>query len=193
MIKGIDVSHNNGKVDWAAVKRAGFKFAMIRVGFGKDNLDKQFYTNVNGALSHGLKIGIYHYSYALTVADAKKEADFIVSTLKQCGLTPEKLIGVYYDMEDADGYKSRYGMPSKQVITNICSVVINALWKVGYTTGIYANNDWLDNHIDMRQLGGCALWLAQPGASKPRRKCNIWQYTFTAKIAGKIFDADIMM
>ncbi|WP_329758879.1 GH25 family lysozyme [Allisonella histaminiformans] len=193
MIKGIDVSHNNEKVDWKSVKRAGFTFAMIRVGYGKGNIDREFYNNVNGALSHGLKIGIYHYSYALSTADAKKEASFIVSTLKQCGLTPKKLIGVYYDMEDADGYKSKHGMPSKQVITNICSVVINALWKAGYTAGIYANNDWLDNHIDMSQLGGCALWLAQPGATKPRRKCNIWQYTFTEKIDGKIFDADLMM
>ena len=193
MIKGIDVSHNNGKVDWAAVKRAGFTFAMIRVGYGKGHLDNNFYRNINGALDAGLKVGVYHYSYALTVVDAKKEAAFIVSTLKQCGLTPKKLIGVYYDMEDADGYKSKHGMPSKQIITNICSVVINTLWKAGYTAGIYANNDWIDNHIDMSQLGGCALWLAQPGASKPRRKCNIWQYTFTEKIAGKIFDADIMM
>ena len=193
MIKGIDVSHNNGLVDWDSVKRAGFTFAMVRIGYGKGHLDNNFYRNINGALDAGLKVGVYHYSYALTVADAKKEADFIVSILKQCGLTPGKLIGVYYDMEDADKYKSKHGMPSKQVLTNICSVVINALWRAGYTAGIYANNDWLDNHIDMRQLGGCALWLAQPGASTPRRKCNIWQYTFTEKIAGKVFDADIMM
>lgn len=192
-MKGIDVSHNNGNVDWKSVKRAGFTFAMIRVGYGKGHLDNNFYKNINGALNAGLKVGVYYYSYALTVADAKKEASFIVSTLKQCGLNPEKLIGVYYDMEDADGYKSKHGMPSKQIITNICSIVINALWKAGYTAGVYANNDWLDNHIDMSQLGGCALWLAQPGATKPRRKCNIWQYTFTEKIDGKIFDADLMM
>lgn len=193
MIKGVDVSQHNGMVDWKSVKRAGFTFAMVRIGYGKGHLDNNFYRNINGALDAGLKVGVYHYSYALTVADAKKEADFIISTLKQCGLTPEKLIGVYYDMEDADGYKSKQGMPSKQILTNICSIVINALWKSGYTAGIYANNDWLDNHIDMRQLGGCALWLAQPGATKPRRKCNIWQYTFTEKIAGKTFDADSMM
>lgn len=193
MSKGVDVSQHNGIVDWKSVKRAGFTFAMVRMGYGKGHLDNNFYRNINGALDAGLKVGVYHYSYAMTVADAQKEATFIVATLRQCGLTPEKLIGVYYDMEDADGYKQKNGMPSKQVITNICSVVINALWKVGYTTGIYANNDWLDNHIDMRQLGGCALWLAQPGTSKPRRKCNIWQYTFTKKIAGKTFDADIMM
>lgn len=193
MIKGIDVSHNNGKVDWSAVKRAGVKFAMIRMGYGKGNLDREFYRNVNGALANGLKIGIYHYSYALNVEDARKEANFVISTLSKCGLTHGKLIGVYCDMEDADGYKSKHGMPSKQTITNICSIIINALWKSGYTAGVYANNDWLDHRIDLRQLGGCALWLAQPGASKPRRKCTIWQYSFASKIDGKTFDADFLM
>ena len=193
MMKGIDVSHNNGAVDWASVKSSGCEFAMIRVGYGKNTLDRQFYNNVNGALKYGFKIGVYHYSYALTVADAKKEADFIVKILKQCGLTPEKLIGVYYDMEDADGYKARHGMPNRQTITNICSVVINALWRAGYTAGVYANDDWLRNKIDLSQLGGCALWLAEPGKPRPSRKCNIWQYTFTEKINGKTFDADILM
>lgn len=193
MIKGIDVSHNNGKVDWAAVKRAGFTFAMVRVGYGKGTLDKQFYNNVNGALRHGLKIGIYHYSYALSTADAEKEADFIVKTLKQCGLTPKRLIGVYCDMEDADGYKARHGMPTRQTITNICSVAVNAFWKAGYTAGVYCNKDWYLNKLYFDQLGGCALWLAEPGKAKPSIKCNIWQYTFTEKIDGKIFDADIMM
>ncbi len=130
MSKGVDVSQHNEKVDWAAVKRAGFTFAMVRMGYGKGHLDNNFYRNINGALDAGLKVGVYHYSYALTVADAKKEAAFVVSTLKQCGLTPEKLIGVYYDMEDADGYKSKHGMPSKQIITNICSVVKELpVWK----------------------------------------------------------------
>lgn len=194
MIKGIDVSHNNGKVDWAAVKRAGFTFAMVRVGYGKGTLDKQFYNNVNGALSQGLKIGIYHYSYALNVADAKKEAGFILKTLKQCGLSPDKLpLGIYYDMEDADGYKARHGMPTRQTLTNICSVAVNAFWKAGYTAGVYCNKDWYRNKLYFDQLCGCALWLAEPGKAKPSIKCNIWQYTFTQKIDGKIFDADIMM
>ena len=193
MIKGIDVSHNNGRVDWDTVKRAGFSFAMVRVGYGKGNIDREFYNNMNGALSHGLKIGIYHYSYALTVADAKKEADFIVSTLKQCGLTPEKLIGVYYDMEDADGYKAKHGMPSRQELTNFCSIAVNKFWKHGYVAGVYCNKDWYRNKLYFNQLGGCALWLAEPGKAKPSIKCNVWQYTFTEKINGKTFDADIMM
>lgn len=125
MRKGVDVSQHNGKVDWAAVKRAGFTFAMIRVGYGKSNLDREFYRNVNGALSRGLQIGIYHYSYALSTTDAEKEAAFVIKTLTEAGLTANKVIGIFYDMEDADGYKARHGMPSRQALTNFCSIAVN--------------------------------------------------------------------
>lgn len=32
MLKGIDVSENNGYVDWNAVKASGMDFAIIRLG-----------------------------------------------------------------------------------------------------------------------------------------------------------------
>ena len=193
MIKGIDVSHNNGLVDWDSVKRAGFTFAMVRIGYGKGHLDNNFYRNINGALNAGLKVGVYHYSYALTVADAEKEADFVIKTLVDAGLSAKKVIGVYYDMEDADGYKAKHGMPSRQALTNFCSIAVNRFWKHGYVAGVYCNKDWYKNKLHFNQLGGCALWLAEPGKPRPSIKCTLWQYTFTEKIAGKIFDADIMM
>ena len=52
---GNDVSHHNGKIDWAAVRAAGVDFAIIRVGFrgygdkGTLKLDSRFYENVEGA------------------------------------------------------------------------------------------------------------------------------------------------
>lgn len=46
MLKGIDVSENNGYVDWNAVKAAGMDFAIIRLGFGNRHLDTNFYENV---------------------------------------------------------------------------------------------------------------------------------------------------
>ena len=30
---GIDVSHHQGKIDWAKVKKSGVKFAMIRAAY----------------------------------------------------------------------------------------------------------------------------------------------------------------
>ena len=59
MIKGIDVSENNGWIDWKAVKENGIEFAIIRLGYGRGHLDSLFYKNVNEALEAGLKIGVY--------------------------------------------------------------------------------------------------------------------------------------
>ena len=42
MRRGIDVSENNGHVDWEAVKAAGVTFAIIRLGYGNRHLDSLF-------------------------------------------------------------------------------------------------------------------------------------------------------
>lgn len=81
MLKGIDVSENNGYVDWNAVKAAGMDFAIIRLGFGNRHLDTNFYENVNGALAVGLKIGVYYYSYALDEPAARSEARYMISEI----------------------------------------------------------------------------------------------------------------
>ena len=84
MLKGIDVSENNGYVDWNAVKAAGMDFAIIRLGFGNRHLDTNFYENVNEALAVGLKIGIYYYSYALDEPAADQKLDICYPFYK-CG------------------------------------------------------------------------------------------------------------
>lgn len=53
MIKGIDVSENNGTVDWQAVKDAGIEFAIVRSSYGKTGVDENFLENVNGAHAVG--------------------------------------------------------------------------------------------------------------------------------------------
>lgn len=79
---GIDVSHHNGKIDWAAVRAAGVDFAIIRVGFrgygdkGTLKLDSRFNENVEGALNNGIQVGVYFYSQAVTVYEAVKNAGY---------------------------------------------------------------------------------------------------------------------
>lgn len=194
-MRGIDVSENNGVVDWGAVKANGFDFAIIRIGYGRGHIDSEFYNNVNGAITAGLLIGVYHYSYALTEEHAKEEAEFVISTLNNAGLSMDKLpMGVWFDMEDADDYKANRSMPTGQQLTNICSVFINKLWQAGYVnTGLYASYDWLVNVLDVSQLGGCAIWCAQLNNQCDYEGANLWQYTFSENIEGKEFDADLVM
>lgn len=194
-MRGIDVSENNGVVDWGAVKANGFDFAIIRIGFGKSTLDELFYENINGAINVGLKVGVYHYSYALDELAARTEAEFVANTLYSAGLTSDKLeMGVWFDMEDADGYKERNGRFTRQEITNICSVFINYMWRNGYTnTGLYANWDWLENHIYIDQLGGCAVWAAQYNSKLDYEGATIWQYTDSENIEGQLFDGNVTL
>lgn len=197
-MKGIDVSENNGAVDWETVAAAGYEFAIVRLGYGHGHLDSNFYKNINGAKKAGLKLGVYYYSYATNESDAEYEADYIVKTLEDCGLNSSNLeMGVWIDEED-DGWRQRHGLDMSpeglQTITNMVTLTINKLWDAGLQpAGVYCNFDWLYNHIDMSQTGGAGLWIASPGKIEegPGVSCMLWQYSFKEKINGQVFDADI--
>lgn len=54
---GTDVSQHNGKgVDYTAWKKAGKTFTMIRMSYGNDHLDPQFWDNVNAAEAAGVPL-----------------------------------------------------------------------------------------------------------------------------------------
>lgn len=190
-VKGIDVSENNGVVDWQAIADAGIEFAIIRSSYGLHSVDGRFIDNVNGALAAGLKIGVYHYSYALNVEDAKQEAQHIIDLLQENGVNPE--LGIWYDMEDADGYKARHGMPDNQTITDMCSAFICTLNEAGYQyVGIYASYSWLTGVIDTAQLADYVpYWNAQWGSSNDFPRARIWQFTDSLNINGQLFDGNI--
>ena len=77
LIQGIDVSKYQGEIDWRKVKNAGMDFVIVRASFGwsKGQEDPFFNRNVIGAQAAGLAVGAYHYSYATTMAQARKEAE----------------------------------------------------------------------------------------------------------------------
>lgn len=192
-MKGIDVSENNGIVDWHAVKAAGMEFAIIRLGYGNNHLDSCFYHNINGAVEAGLKIGVYYYSYALDVDAAKSEARFVTAVLDDAGLKPHMLsMGIWVDMEDADGYKANHGMPSNQTITDMCSAFICEMNSYGYWCGVYASYDWLRNRIDTKQLAEYVpYWCAQWGNQCDWPDARMWQYTDSYNIDGQLFDGNV--
>lgn len=193
-MQGIDVSENNGLVDFGAVRNWGYDFAIIRLGYGNGHLDSCFYDNVKAALGAGLKIGIYYYSYALDEDMARKEADFVLDILEGCGLTTDKLeMGIWFDMEDADGYKAARMSFTPQLITNMCSIFVNAMWRAGYSrAGVYANLDWFTNYIYTDQLS-CPKWCAQYANACDFDDAFMWQFTDSADIGGKQFDANELL
>ena len=191
-MNGIDVSENNGFVDWESVAAAGVEFAIIRLGWGKRHLDSRFYENINGAINAGLKVGVYYYSEATDASEARAEADFALYVMQDAGITPDMLeMGVWFD-EENDSWKSERLTDSDE-ITDICTTFINTLEEAGYHCGLYANYDYLTNVIDMSRLAGVPVWCAQYNSQCDYDRASIWQYTDSARINGKMFDADIIL
>ena len=80
MMQGIDVSRWQGQIDWAKVKAAGIKFAILKCG-GSDAgfySDRTFDYNYNEAKKNGIAVGAYYFvgkdciSYEAGQADAKR-------------------------------------------------------------------------------------------------------------------------
>lgn len=179
MKKGIDVSKHNGKLDWSKLKAQGVEFAIIRIGYGSDNTDQDDkYAEYNMAECErlGIPYGVYIYSYALNEASVESEVKHTLRMIK--GHNPE--LGVYFDMEDADGYKSRAGISvynAKELLTGFCKQFCEAIEAAGYKAGTYANLDYFKNVLDKDQLDNWLIWLAQWKVSEPAIECDMWQYT----------------
>ena len=186
-MRGVDVSIFNDPVDWHALKDAGIEFAICRTGYGKNGVDETFQRNVDGAHKVGMVCGAYHYSYAMTPADAVIEADFCKRIIEESGVLLE--LPVWFDMEDADGHKRRHGFNfSRQNITDICRAFLDSIKPLD--CGIYASYSWLEDYIDWRDLG-CAVWNAQ-WSRKDFLQGYMWQWTDSLFIGGKQFDGNII-
>jgi lysozyme len=60
-VRGIDVSHHQGQIDWHRVAADDVAFAIIKATEGGDHVDKAFATNLREARAAGLAVGAYHF------------------------------------------------------------------------------------------------------------------------------------
>lgn len=178
LFKGIDVSKWQGEIDWTEVRQAGIQFAMIRCGYGKTpgQQDEYFEKNYSGAKANSIPVGVYHYSYAKSADDAKKEAAYCLSLIK--GKTFE--FPVAFDIED-NVQKDL----SKAEITAIIRAFCEAVEAAGYYVAVYASLWWYNNKIDASVPERYDAWLAQ-WAEAPTFNGNfgMWQYTSGGTVSG---------
>jgi len=183
-LTGIDVSRHQGIIDWEKVKKSGIDFAIIRCGYGSDLIeqdDDMYLRNISECERLGIPYGIYIYSYALNIEQAKSEAAHVLRLIK--GHNPQ--LGIWFDMEDADGYKERNGMPSNKTLVDICITFCEIIRKNGYNVGIYANLDWLYNKLNDSRLDIYNKWVAQWNDVCTYNKDYVmWQYTDKGVVEG---------
>lgn len=192
--RGIDISAHQGNIDLTTLKNNGVEFAIIRVGYGTSGtLDTKFKRNADLCKSIGLPFGFYWYSYALNVEGAKREAEHMIRAIEP--YKNDYSYGVWFDMEDADGYKRKNGMPSNQTLREMCAAFCEKLENAGYYTGIYASQSWFSNQLNGSEIKPYDKWMAQWPTSggkqrgldvqaSERNNLTLWQFTSDGKFNG---------
>ncbi|MBD5080364.1 MAG: hypothetical protein HDT44_01210 [Ruminococcaceae bacterium] len=166
-LKGIDVSHYQGDIDFEQVKNSGIEFVIIKAGEW-DQTDEKFEENYEKAKAAGLHIGFYWYCDGETLAEISAEADACIKALegKQFDFP------IYMDMENSYQYNLGKTFCSDAVRT-FCGKLEDA----GYFAGLYTSTSWLFGVIDDDVKQKYTIWVADwRGYCGYEGDYDMWQY-----------------
>ena len=179
-VRGIDVSSHQGQIDWETVAAQGVEFAMIRVGFrgakeGEINQDSRAHENIQGALDAGLDVGVYFFSQAVSVVEAVEEADYVLDFIADYEIT----MPVVFDWEHVSIENARTSdIYDRDLLTNCAHYFARTIRAAGYEPMVYFNRYQATDLLNLRELEGCGLWLAQyTSVLDFPWQVQMWQYS----------------
>ncbi|MFO0809211.1 MAG: glycoside hydrolase family 25 protein [Gemmataceae bacterium] len=178
-VRGIDVSHWQGTINWASAQASGLSFAMCKATEGTTYTDPTFETNWRGMKAAGLIRGAYHFGRPQS--DAVAQARFFVNTVQ-----PQKGdLQLVLDLEQTDGKTPAQVWAWTQAF---CAEVQRLTLRPGIIyTGFYF---WRDNVGNPTNNLNCPLWLAAYVTNPANYVAaawstwSFWQYTSSGTTPG---------
>lgn len=191
---GIDISEHNGEINFKEIKSTDTGIIIVRVGcrgYGSKGTllkDKKFDTNISSSLSNGFETGVYFYSQALTEAEAREEANFVLQYIKGYDFT----LPVYYDYEFAGVSSGRLdsawnkGTLNKAKMTKNAIAFCETIENAGYRAGIYASKSFYEDNLNKDELEDkYAIWLAHYNTKTTYAgEYQCWQYSANGRVSG---------
>ena len=177
----VDVSRWNGVIDWAQVKAAGYRGAMLRaVGNSKDGkpskpyLDPTFERNYAECIRLGIPVGVYGYFKAVNKAEADREMAMLKKALTGKALS----LPVAVDVED-----KLLAALDKQTLTDLTAYELAAVEQMGFYAQLYTYTAFANSRLYM---GGAALkpydvWLADYTGKTPKASFAYGAHQHTSK------------
>ncbi len=174
-VKGVDVSHYQGDINWEILSNQGIKFAFIKATEGKSFVDEKYNLNYNNAIKTDLKIGAYHF-FTYDTDGVLQAENFIKNVSKTENMLPPVV--------DIEFYGEEYTVERTKEQLHLMLNKLEQYYEkkpIIYTTqetyNWYIANDFKDNYIWIRDV-----------FFKPRlidnREWTFWQYTNRAKLDG---------
>ena len=188
--KVIDISAWQGNISVDSFKKAkadGVTGVILRSSYTTQksftlNRDKVFENNIKNAKKVGLPVGVYHYSQAISEAEAKKEAEYVVKIIK--GMKLE--LPVAFDWEFGGRLNSKVAKKNgKAKNKKICDAFCNVIKKAGFEPMVYANLSTLNGYIQEDIYKTWKIWVAQYHTTCDYKHPRyLWQYTSSGSVKG---------
>jgi GH25 family lysozyme M1 (1,4-beta-N-acetylmuramidase) len=192
-LKGIDVSHWQGTIDWNKVKNSGIAFVYAKASKGATGTDEMFSANVQGARAVSLPIGAYHYatpSAPYNPDQAKAEALNFVNVMKNGGMGDFGDIMPILDLEEP----AATGTLTSDEIASWARVFIDTVKSLTNRQVMIYSGDWfVEQYNDFGgKLSDIPVWIAawtrygntQPPAVGGWTEWTAWQYSDQGIVPG---------
>lgn len=194
-MNGIDVYTGQGIIDWRTVALTQ-GFAMIKASQGRGETsatqhlriftDSKFVRNITEASKTKMKLGVWHWMTARSIAEANYEADYFLD-----------VIAPYRDKitlwAAADVESDRYlGDLGKSELTEITRAFLERIQRAGYRSMLYTNPNFLKYRFTKNAFNDTDIWLAHYGVKKPMQvpHLKIWQHS-AGRVPGIGTDVDL--
>ncbi len=191
--KGIDVSRYQEEIEWDKVAGDGIEYAFIRLGIrgyteGEIVEDETFTYNIEGALDNGIAAGVYFFTQATSVEEAKEEAQYVLDALEPYDVT----YPVVLDVEAVTSKNARTADLTMEERTEYCITFCEMIKQAGYTPMIYGNLKTFMLMLDLEKLEEYDKWFAHYDEEfYYPYDFKIWQYTDAGSVAGINGEVDI--
>lgn len=200
---GIDVARYQGTIDWSRVATSSVDFAMVRLGYRsqKDGTiveDPNARYNLQEAQKHGIQLGGYFFSTAISEEEAIEEAKWVADLVSQYSIT----YPIAYDCEGYNEPDSRQNHLTIAERTDIALAFLKTIEKAGYEGMFYSSKNELelDNWWKTSLIEeDYKIWVAQyPEKPYPitekssySGEHHMWQYTTNGSVPGITQNVDM--
>jgi lysozyme len=181
-LKGIDLSHWNGPVDFQKVSRFGVEVVMLKATEGQTVVDSCLDIYYAGAKAAGLKVGFYHFFLPKDLADARLQAAHFA---RQVEAYPADCLYAL-DVED-----NRHNLAPELLCDTVAAFFDFFQELTKQKVMLYASRNWLEHQLAQSgALHKYPVWIAQwTTKEKPDDLPDWthwvgWQYSSEGKVPG---------
>ncbi len=135
-VRGVDVSHYQGEIDWEILFKQGIKFAYIKATEGSSHIDERFTSNWEQAQKTALRIGAYHF-FSMD-SPGEKQAELFCSIV-----TPvQSMLPPVIDFEPYGRYTSLKDLDTEALASELEQCLATIQERYDLTPIIYTTQDW---------------------------------------------------